>query len=520
MMFRAAAPLLLLLACEGKDPSTGGDDTPDGPSETDPDPDETDVVGPDTDLTIETMEPSVSGTTGNIVVLHNNQGMRDPPRTRLRGIFLQETAPALSPAACVVHDQYCYTALPANPGEYVDIVRADYTTSTPAFIDVGESITLGTNVLDRLARPAGTTWWYGADSEIYPGLGPLTATIGGQWGLLSDVVIDVPAALITSEPDQRTSIAFQPGDSLHLAWTPGTGGDLYLAVDMPPLISRIWKLDDDGSHDLPSEDLGDVTQQAIGTIELFRLTEARTTWGDNTLISQVISRQRWNASTVATSCLSILRGNPAAASGVYSLQPDPAQPPVNVWCDMTTDGGGWTLVASSARTIDDQGVAYDPNLASLQPAGPMRGVWNGMRAVTAGVRTDIRFACTNGGPNLAVDLSFYSTIWYNELTSANNDAAVCFNENNGAGADPAPARRDNRGGRSLPAGDQWDYGYLEGEDDCTSTDDFTIDFDDRGMDNNQADGTDWGEDDTTEKCGTQQAQQIQGGGWFIFVREN
>ena len=40
---------------------------------------------------------------------------------------------------------------------------------------------------------------------------------------------------------------------------------------------------------------------------------------------------------------------------------------------------------------------------------------------------------------------------------------------------------------------------MEGEDSCADTGDFTIDFDDRGMDNNQNDGTDWGEDDRSKK---------------------
>jgi hypothetical protein len=71
-------------------------------------------------------------------------------------------------------------------------------------------------------------------------------------------------------------------------------------------------------------------------------------------------------------------------------------------------------------------------------------------------------------------------------------------------------------GNTRPLGDQWDFGYLKGEDACTSTDDFTVDFDDRGMDSNQRDGTDWGEDDGTQKCGN-----TSGGiyTYFIWVRE-
>ena len=56
-----------------------------------------------------------------------------------------------------------------------------------------------------------------------------------------------------------------------------------------------------------------------------------------------------------------------------------------------------------------------------------------------------------------------------------------------------------------------------GEDSCGDTGDFTIDFDDRGMDNNQGDGTDWGEDDSSKKCGSSTGGS--NAAWQIWVRE-
>jgi len=66
-------------------------------------------------------------------------------------------------------------------------------------------------------------------------------------------------------------------------------------------------------------------------------------------------------------------------------------------------------------------------------------------------------------------------------------------------------------------GDDWNAsGYLEGEDSCGDTGDFSVDFDDRGMDSDESDGTDWGEDDSSKKCGV---RALSDGEWFIWARE-
>ena len=212
----------------------------------------------------------------------------------------------------------------------------------------------------------------------------------------------------------------------------------------------------------------------------------------------------------------LLAGN--ADSGTYPIATEGGVQ--QVYCDMQTDEGGWTLVAATAGlTLDDRAGPWHAELTGLEPLAGHTAVWGGLAHLAD--RFDLRFACRAGRRQadspMDVDLSFYEVGWYNEMAAAANDGECCFEEQNGDGQTlPPPARRDNIGGRVLALGDQWDSGSFEGEDDCGSEDDFTVDFDDRGMDSNQQDGTDWGEDDTGRKCGVVGDADGQ---WFIFVRE-
>jgi hypothetical protein len=75
-------------------------------------------------------------------------------------------------------------------------------------------------------------------------------------------------------------------------------------------------------------------------------------------------------STSPASCLEALRANPNAASGRYTLDPDGTGPvaPVEVYCNMTEDGGGWALIAQvgpSAPPTSRADLRADRNAATL-----------------------------------------------------------------------------------------------------------------------------------------------------------
>jgi hypothetical protein len=77
-------------------------------------------------------------------------------------------------------------------------------------------------------------------------------------------------------------------------------------------------------------------------------------------------------------------------SGIYRIGSVGAA--VDVYCDQATDGGGWTLVASTrTTTLNDESAAWYADLTTLAPVSPNAGVWNGLRGLAA--RHDVRFAC-------------------------------------------------------------------------------------------------------------------------------
>ena len=67
-------------------------------------------------------------------------------------------------------------------------------------------------------------------------------------------------------------------------------------------------------------------------------------------------------------CSDILLANPSATDGVYNIDPDGdgGSAPFDVWCDMTTDGGGWTVVFQSS----------DPSIWRTDNGTPGTGEWS------------------------------------------------------------------------------------------------------------------------------------------------